>query len=286
MSQTPENPGSPLAPRVLVIEPGRAERNYWSDLWAYRELFLILAWRDIAVQYKQTIFGVAWAVVRPLLTMAIFTFVFGRVARLPTVGDAPYPVMVFSGMLAWFLFSTILNQAANSLTANVNLIGKVYFPRLIIPGASSIVALVDLAVSFVLMLGMMALFRFMPDWHIVFLPLFVALAILAAIGPALVLASLNVRYRDFRIIVPFIVQFGLYVSPVGFSSAVIPAKWRLLYGANPMTGVIEGFRWCLLRGQVQPYMPGFYLSLAVIALFLWLGIRTFRKTEKTFADTI
>jgi len=280
------SPSADANERVLILEPGRAERNYWSDLWTYRELFLILAWRDVAVQYKQTVFGVAWAVIRPLLTMAIFTFVFGRVARLPSVGDAPYPVMVFAGMVAWFLFATILNQAANSLTANVNLIGKVYFPRLIIPGASSVTALVDFAISLMLMIGMAAYFRFLPDWRIVFLPIFVLLTVLAAIGPALVLAALNVRYRDFKIIVPFIVQFGLYVSPVGFSSAVIPEKWRLLYGLNPMTGVIDGFRWCLLRGQPEPYMPGLYLGLAVILLFLWLGVRTFRATEKTFADMI
>lgn len=270
--------------RVLILEAGRTERNYWSDLWSYRELFAILAWRDVAVQYKQTVIGVAWAVIRPLLTMIIFTVVFGTLAKLPSEGTAPYPVMVMAGMLPWFLFSTILSQAANSLVTNSNLIGKVYFPRLIVPTASSIVALVDFAVTFVLLLGLMVLLGFFPSWQILLLPLFILLAVLAALGPALILASLNVRYRDFRFIVPFIVQFGMYVSPVGFASSVVPDNLRLIYSMNPVVGVIDGFRWCLLGGEAEIYWPGFALSLIVVAFFLWLGIRTFRATEKTFAD--
>lgn len=270
--------------RILILEAGRTERNYWSDLWSYRELFAILAWRDVAVQYKQTVIGVAWAVIRPLLTMIIFTVVFGTLAKLPSEGTAPYPVMVMAGMLPWFLFSTILSQAANSLVTNSNLIGKVYFPRLIVPTASSIVALVDFAVTFVLLLGLMVLLGFFPSWQILLLPLFILLAVLAALGPALILASLNVRYRDFRFIVPFIVQFGMYVSPVGFASSVVPDNLRLIYSMNPVVGVIDGFRWCLLGGEAEIYWPGFALSLIVVAFFLWLGIRTFRATEKTFAD--
>jgi lipopolysaccharide transport system permease protein len=270
--------------RVLILEAGRTERNYWSDLWSYRELFAILAWRDVAVQYKQTVIGIAWAVIRPLLTMIIFTVVFGTLAKLPSEGTAPYPVMVMAGMLPWFLFSTILAQAANSLVSNSNLIGKVYFPRLIVPAASSIVALVDFAVTFMLLLGLMVVMGFFPSWQILFLPLFVILAVLAALGPALILASLNVRYRDFRFIVPFIVQFGMYVSPVGFASSVVPDNLRLIYSMNPVVGVIDGFRWCLLGGQAEIYWPGFALSLLVVAFFLWLGVRTFRATEKTFAD--
>lgn len=270
--------------RVLILEAGRTERNYWSDLWSYRELFAILAWRDVAVQYKQTVIGIAWAVIRPLLTMIIFTVVFGTLAKLPSEGAAPYPVMVMAGMLPWFLFSTILSQAANSLVTNSNLIGKVYFPRLIVPTASSIVALVDFAVTFVLLLGLMVLLGFLPSWQILLLPLFILLAVLAALGPALILASLNVRYRDFRFIVPFIVQFGMYVSPVGFASSVVPDNLRLIYSMNPVVGVIDGFRWCLLGGEAEIYWPGFALSLLVVAFFLWLGIRTFRATEKTFAD--
>lgn len=272
--------------RVLILEAGRTERNYWSDLWSYRELFAILAWRDVAVQYKQTVIGVAWAVVRPLLTMLIFTVVFSKMAKLPSEGTAPYPVMVMAGMLPWFLVSTVLSQAAGSLVTNANLISKVYFPRLIVPVASSIVALVDFVVTFVLLLGLMVVLGFFPDWRIVFLPFFVLLAILASLGPALVLTALNVRYRDFRFIVPFIVQFGMYVSPVGFASSVVPHEWRLLYSLNPIVGVIDGFRWCLLGGQSELYMPGFLLSLGVVAFFLWLGIRTFRATEKTFADLV
>ena len=277
---------TPESERLLILEAGRTERNYWSDLWAYRELFGILAWRDVAVQYKQTVIGVAWAVVRPLLTMIIFTVVFSKLAKLPTEGTAPYPVMVMAGMLPWFLFSTVLSQASGSLVSNSNLISKVYFPRLIVPVASSIVALVDFTVTFVLLLGLMVVLGFFPDWRILFLPFFVALAVLASLGPALVLTALNVRYRDFRFIVPFIVQFGMYVSPVGFASSVVPPEWRLLYSLNPAVGVIDGFRWCLLGGQSQLYLPGFALSLVIVAVFLWLGIRTFRATEKTFADLV
>jgi lipopolysaccharide transport system permease protein len=274
------------AERVLVLERGRAERHYWGDLWSYRELFAILAWRDVAVQYKQSVIGVAWAVVRPLLTMVIFTIVFGQLAKLPSDGAAPYPVMVMTGMLAWFLVSTILSKASDSLVTNSNLISKVYFPRLVVPVAGSVVALVDFSVTFVLLLAMMVFYGFLPDWRVLFLPGFIALAALSALGPGLVLASLNVRYRDFRFIVPFIVQFGLYVSPVGFSSSVIPQEWRLLYSLNPAAGVIDGFRWCLLRGEADIYWPGFALSLAVAFALLWLGVHTFRATEKTFADLI
>lgn len=269
-----------------MLEAGRAERNYWTDLWAYRELFAILAWRDVAVQYKQTVVGVAWAVLRPLLTMIIFTVVFGRLAQLPSEGTAPYPIMVMAGMLPWFLLSTILSQASNSLVGNSNLISKVYFPRLIVPSASAVVALVDFAVTLVLLFGMMLLFGFWPDWRLVFLPMFVLLAVLSALGPALWLASLNVKYRDFRFVLPFVVQFGLYVSPVGFSSSVVPTEWRLLYSLNPAVGVIDGFRWCLLGGEAQIHWLGFALSVGVAAFFLWLGVHSFRCTEKTFADLI
>jgi lipopolysaccharide transport system permease protein len=277
---------APAPVRRIILEAGRTERNYWSDLWAYRELFAILAWRDVAVQYKQTVIGAAWAVVRPLLTMIIFTVVFGTLAKLPSEGDIPYPVMVMAGMLPWFLFSTILNNASNSLVTNANLIGKVYFPRLIVPVASSMVALVDFAITLTLLLGMMVVFGVLPNWHIVLLPAFITLAVLASLGPALILTSLNVKYRDFRFIIPFIVQFGMYVSPVGFSSSVVPEQWRLLYSMNPVVGVIDGFRWCLLGGEAQIYWPGFLLSLALVAVFLWLGVRIFRATEKTFADLV
>ncbi|OJU30223.1 MAG: phosphate ABC transporter permease [Alphaproteobacteria bacterium 64-6] len=272
--------------RLLILEAGRTERNYWRDLWYYRELFAMLAWRDVSVRYKQTVIGIVWAIVRPLLTMVVFTIVFGNLAKLPSDGAVPYPVLVFAGMLPWFLFSSILSDASNSIVSNANLISKVYFPRLIVPSAAGVVALVDFAINIVILFAIMAWYGFMPNWQIVFLPLFVVLAVLASLGPALFITALNVKYRDFRFIIPFIVQFGLYVSPVGFSSAVVPDAWRFWYSLNPVVGVIDGFRWCLLGGESQLYMPGFLASLAVVAVMLWLGIRHFRKTEKTFADLI
>ncbi len=271
---------------MLILEPGRAERNYWSDLWHYRELFAILAWRDVSVRYKQTVIGIAWAVIRPFLTMVVLTVVFGNIAKLPSDGAAPYPVLVFVGMLPWFLFSSILSEASNSLIGNASLIGKVYFPRLIIPTSSAVVALVDFSINFTILFGLMVWFGFMPSWQIVFLPAFALLAVLASLGPALFIAALNVKYRDFRYIIPFIVQLGLYISPVGFSSSVIPEQWRFWYSLNPIVGVIDGFRWCLLGGESELYIPGLSMSLGVVAFFLWFGIWYFRRTEKTFADLI
>jgi lipopolysaccharide transport system permease protein len=271
---------------VLILEPGRSERNYWRDLLRYRELFYILAWRDIAVRYKQTVIGIAWAVVRPFLTMLIFTVIFGRVAKLPTEGTAPYALLVLAGMLPWTLFSTALGEASNSLVQNANLISKVYFPRLIVPTAAVITAFVDFLISLVLLVGVMAYYQFLPSWQIVFLPAFVVLALLASLGPGLYVTALNVKYRDFRYIIPFIVQFGLYVSPVGFSSSLIPERWRLVYSLNPIVGVIDGFRWCLLGSDTSIYWPGFAVSLAVVVFFLWLGVRKFRSMERSFADII
>jgi len=271
---------------ILILEPGRAEKNYWNDLWRYRELFIILAWRDISVRYKQTIIGVLWAILRPLLTMLVFTVIFGRVAKLPSDGNAPYALMVFAAMLPWSLFSTSLGEASNSLIGNSNLISKVYFPRLIIPTATVMTAFVDFFISFIILLGMMAYYRFLPGWNLLLLPLFIILALLASLGPGLWITALNVKYRDFRYVIPFVVQFGLYVSPVGFSSNVIPEKWRLLYSLNPMVGVIDGFRWCILGGESPIYWPGFALSIVIVTFFLWLGISSFRKMEKSFADLI
>ena len=269
---------------VTILEAGRAEKNYWRDLWTYRELFAILAWRDVAVRYKQSVIGIGWALIKPLLTMIIFTVIFGRVAQLPSEGSVPYPVMVYAGMLPWFLFSTILGDASQSLVSNSSMISKVYFPRIIIPAASSIVALVDFSVSFCLLALLMAIYGVLPGWNIIFLPLFIVLGLLAALGPATLMASMNIRYRDFRFIVPFIVQFGLYVSPVGFSSSVIPEELKLLYHLNPVVGVIDGFRWCLLGGNSELYLPGLALGTAVTVAMLFAGVRVFRATERTFAD--
>jgi lipopolysaccharide transport system permease protein len=269
----------------LIIEPGRSEKNYWGDLWRYRELFYILSWRDICVRYKQTAIGVIWAVLRPFLAMVIMTFVFGRIAKMPSNG-IPYPILVFAAMLPWQFFANALSEASNSLVVNTNLISKVYFPRLIIPAGAVITSLVDFLISAVLMVALMIWFRFMPDWRLLTLPLFTLMAFLAALGPGLFLTALNVKYRDFRYVMPFIVQFGLFISPVGFSSDVIPANWRLAYSLNPIVGVIDGFRWAICRGASPIYLPGFALSMLVVTLFLFLGIWYFRRTEKTFADVI
>ena len=271
---------------LTIIEPGQQERNYWRDLWRYRELFQVLAWRDLSVQYKQTAIGVVWALIRPLLTMVVFTIIFGRIAQLPSDGTSPYPLMVFAGMLPWTFFSSGLAGASNSLVNNANLISKVYFPRLIVPTAAVVVAFVEFLISFAILVALFVWYQFLPSWHIIFLPFFVILAFLVSIGPSLWLTALNVQYRDFRYIIPFIVQFGLYVSPVGFSSSVIPEHWRLLYSLNPMVGVIDGFRWCILGGQSQLYLPGLALSILVTIFLLWFGIRKFRKLEKSFADLV
>jgi lipopolysaccharide transport system permease protein len=271
---------------LVIIEPGRGERHYWLELWRYRELFRVLAWRDLSVRYKQTVIGVLWALIRPVLTVLVFTIIFGRIAQLPTDGTAPYALMVFAGMLPWTFFSNGLSEASSSLINSANLITKVYFPRLIVPTAAVVVALADFLISFCMLLLLMVWYRFMPDWRILVLPAFVLLACCATVGPALWITALNVKYRDFRYIIPFIVQFGLYVSPVGFSSSVVPEQWRLLYSLNPMVGVIDGFRWCILGGQSELYPAGLGISVAATAFFLWFGIRRFRKMEKSFADLI
>jgi len=268
----------------LIIRAGQAERHYWRDLWRYRELLYFLAWRDILVRYKQTVIGVAWAVLRPFLTMVVFTVIFGRVAKMPSPG-VPYPLLVFAAMLPWQFFSSALSDSSGSLVGNANLISKVYFPRLLIPGSAVVVSFVDFLISFAILVGLCAYYRFLPGPHVFFLPAFVLLAFLAALGPGLLITALNVEYRDFRFVIPFIVQFGLYVSPVGFSSAVIPPEWRLLYSLNPMVGVIDGFRWAIL-GQSSLWWPGFCLSLVMAALFLVWGIVYFRRMERTFADVI
>jgi lipopolysaccharide transport system permease protein len=270
----------------IVIEAGRAERHYWRDLWRYRELFRVLAWRDVAVRYKQTVIGAAWAIIRPFLTMVVFTVIFGKLANLPSEGTAPYAVMVFAGMLPWTFFSSALSDTSNSIVSSANLIGKIYFPRLIVPLAAVAVAFVDFAINFLLLLALIVWYQFVPGWQILLLPIFVALALLAGLGPGLWLTALNVKYRDVRYIIPFLMQLGLYVSPVGYSSSIVPDEWRLLYSLNPVVGVIDGFRWCLLGGQSQLYLPGLVASICVTGFFLWLGIRQFRKAESSFADLI
>jgi lipopolysaccharide transport system permease protein len=276
---------SDLSQKELIIEAGRTEAQYWKDLYRYRELFYFLSWRDILVRYKQTVIGIAWAVLRPFLTMIVFTIVFGRLAKLPSEG-APYPILVFSAVLPWQLFANSLSEASNSLINNANLISKVYFPRLIIPASSVITSFVDFLISGAILVLLMIWFQFLPGCRIFTLPLFIAIAFAASVGCGLWLTALNVKYRDFRYIVPFIVQFGLFISPVGFSSGIVPEKWRLLYSVNPMVGVIDGFRWAIIGRETSIYWPGFVLSLSLVVIILVTGVRYFRKTEKTFADII
>lgn len=268
----------------IIIQAGRAERQYWRDLWRYRELFYFLAWRDILVRYKQTVIGVAWAVIRPLLTMLILTFIFGRLAKMDS-GGVPYPILVFCGMLPWQFFSTAFAESGNSLVSNAAMISKVYFPRLVVPVSSVITSFVDFLISAVLMALMMVYYGYMPAISILILPFFVMLTFATAFGAGLWISALMVRYRDFRFIVPFIVQFGLYISPVGFSSSVVPEKWRLLYSINPMVGVIDGFRWAIL-GEKALYWPSLCISLLAVGLLILSGIWYFRRTERTFADVI
>ncbi len=274
----------------LIIKAGQTEKHYWADLWRYRELFYILAWRDVAVRYKQTAVGVAWAFIRPFLTMVIMTVIFGRIAGLPTVGAAPYPLMVFAAMLPWQFFANAISASSESLVNNSNLISKIYFPRLVVPGSSVAVSFIDFLISFALMVAMMVWYRYVPDWRVLTLPLFVALAFVAALGPGLLLTALTVRFRDVRFIIPFIVQFGLYATPVGFSSDVVRQKFGdtafLLYSLNPMVGVIDGFRWALLRGAATIHWPAFSLSIGLSFVLLWAGVLYFRKAERTFSDII
>jgi lipopolysaccharide transport system permease protein len=269
----------------LIIEPGRSFRQYWHDLWQYRELFYFLSWRDILVRYKQTAIGVAWGILRPLLTMIVFTVIFGYLAKLPSEG-VPYPILVFAAMLPWQFFSSSLTECSNSFITNANMLTKIYFPRLIVPASAVIVNLVDFLISFVILGALMAWYRIVPGWRVLTLPVFLGMALLASFGLGLWLATLNVKYRDFRYVVPFIVQFGLYISPVGFSSSVVPGKWRLLYSLNPMVGVIDGFRWAILGGDSHTYWPGFLLSSVLTLMIFLLAIRYFRAAERKFADII
>jgi lipopolysaccharide transport system permease protein len=279
----------------LTIEPGRAEKNYWRDLWRYRELFYFLAWRDILVRYKQTVIGIAWAVIQPFLTTVVFTIVFNRIAKLSGPAGVPYFLVVMAAQLPWQFFSTSLSQSSNSLIGNANLISKIYFPRLIVPAGSVITSFVDFLITAGLVALTMVWFQFVPDWRLVVLPLFVLLAFGCAFGAGLWLSALNVKYRDFRYIIPFIVQFGFFISPVGYSSAHVPEIWhwhdfdipaRLFYSLNPMVGVIDGFRWALLRGQTDLWWPSLLASVLITFVLCASGVWYFRRMEKTFADVI
>ena len=270
----------------LIIEAGRSEQQYWRDLWHFRELFYILAWRDIVVRYKQTVIGIAWAVIRPFVTVVVFTLVFNRIAKLEAPAGVPYALFVSAAMMPWQFFASALSEASGSLLNNSSLISKIYFPRLIVPAGSVITSLVDFLITLVMLALLMLWYGFLPDWRVLTLPLFMLLAFLAAFGAGLLLCALNVKYRDFRYVVPFIVQFGVYLSPVGFSSEKVPAYLRWLYDLNPMVGVIEGFRWACLRGAVPLEARSIACSVLVTALMCLLGVWYFRRTERTFADVI
>lgn len=271
-------------PTEIVLEAGRASRHYWADLWRYRELLGFLAGRDIKIRYKQTVLGVLWALLQPAVTLAVFTFIFGKLAGMPA-GAAPYPLLVLCGLLPWQLFAAAFSNSSGSLVANNHLISKIYFPRLIIPLSSVAVALIDFAVVLALLAGMFAWYGFWPDWRVLLLPLFLAMTLLTALGAGLWLTALTVKYRDFRFIVPFLLQIGLFLSPVGFSSTNLP-NWRLAYSFNPMAGAIDGFRWCLLRGDHPLDPSGLAISVGMMAFLLWSGLRYFRHTERSFADII
>jgi lipopolysaccharide transport system permease protein len=266
-----------------IIEPGMTSRRYWRDLWHYRELVYFLAWRDVAVRYKQTAIGIIWALLRPGVTMLVFVG-FRRLAHFPT-GPVPEPLLVFAAVLPWQFFSTALAEASDSLISNANLLTKVYFPRLVIPGAAVVTSLVDFCITLGLLAALMVWYGFTPGWQLVLLPMVVAMSFVLSLGLGLFLAALNVEYRDFRYVVPFIVQFGMFISPVAFSTAEVPEQWRTLYSLNPLVGIIDGFRWSLLGGEGLP--PGtLWISALLTVLMMLLGIWYFRRMEHGFADVI
>lgn len=268
-----------------VIVADKKGQRYWADLWDFRGLFFFLVWRDILVRYKQTVFGIAWSIIRPVLTMVVFSVVFGRIAKLPD-GGTPYPILVYAAMLPWQFFSSSFSASTMSMISNVNLVSKIYFPRLIIPTATMMVSVVDFVIAFIIYVLLMFFYSISFSWRMLFLPLFMLMALLSSIGPGVLVSAIAVKYRDFKYIVPFITQLGLYISPVGFKSDIIPDRWRLVYSLNPLVGVIDGFRWALLGGENTIYVPGIILSSTVIILFLIWGIWYFRRAERYFADVI
>ena len=278
------NSGTRSVDTYLVIEPQRG----WAalelgDLWRYRELLFLLTWRDIKVRYMQTVLGIGWAILQPLLTMVIFSVIFGQLAKLPSDG-IPYPIFTFTALLPWQLFAFALTNSSNSLVGSQSLVSKVYFPRLVIPIASVLPGLVDFAFSFLILLVMMVYYHIPMNARMLTLPLFLALALASALAVGLWLSALNVEYRDIRYVVPFLTLFWQYLTPVAYSASLIPEKWRLLYGLNPMTGVVEGFRWALLgNGHINGLI---WVSLTIIIVLLVSGLVYFKRMEATFADVI
>ena len=276
-----------MSENTIIIEVGQSEKNYWKNLWKYKELFYILSWRDVKVRYKQTTIGLLWAILRPFLTMVVFTIIFGNFAGMNSDKTIPYAIVVFAGLFPWQFFSSSFSSASESLILNSNLLTKVYFPRLIVPISAIVTNFVDFLISFFILVILMIYFQFLPSYNIVFLPFFIILTILLSCGLGIYLAVLNVKYRDFRYVTPFIVQMGLYISPVGFSSKVVPEKWQLLYNLNPMVGIIDGFRWCIIGDtSASPFTLNFLISIILTFAILLFSIYKFRKLEKTFADII
>jgi lipopolysaccharide transport system permease protein len=270
----------------LILEPKRIEKEYWKDLWRYRELFAILAWRDIAVRYKQTAIGVTWAFIRPVLSMLVFTVIFGKLAKLPTDGDAPYAIMVFAAMLPWQFFSSALGSVSGTFITGAGLFRKVYFPRLIAPAAAVITSMVDFVISFLILLVLMIWYGYMPSWRLLTLPFWLLVVFSFSMGLGLLIASWMVRYRDMGFIVPFFLQIGQYISPVAYSTSIIPNEWRFIYGLNPMVGVIEGFRWAILGKSAVVDKTSMCISLLSVSILLIVGFQRFRSTEKTFVDVV
>ena len=270
----------------ILFGPQFGQKHYWRDCWQYRGLLYFLAWRDILVRYKQTVIGIAWSIINPIFFMVVFSVVFGKIGKFASDGNTPYPLLVFAGLLPWQLFASGLTQCSKSLVENRQMVSKIYFPRLIVPVSTIMVSLIDFLIAMLLLVVLMGVFQQPPDWRMLFLPLFLLFAVLTTLSIGIWLAAVNVRYRDFQYITPFLVQIGLFTSPVGFSSSVIPEQWRGLYALNPMVGVIDGFRWCLLGGEARLYLPGLCLSGALTLLLLWGGVVYFRRTERTFADII
>ncbi len=271
---------------LTIIRANSGARDYWQALWQYRELFYFLAWRDILVRYKQTVIGIIWALLRPLLTMGIFVLVFSYIAKLPSVGDVPYAIMVFSALLPWQFFASGVSASAEGLIGNANMVSKVYFPRMIMPISAIAPSLMDFIISLGMLFCLFVFYSFVPDWRLIFLPVFLLMLMLLVVGIGLFIAALNVSYRDFRYVIPFLIQIGMYVSPIGYASTVVPDNWRLLYSINPVVGIIDGFRWSLLAGAQSFYWPGFVFSIIGIVVFLVIAIKYFRRVELYFADKI
>jgi len=270
---------------MQIIEAGAINKEYWANLWQRRQLLYYLTRRDLIVRYKQTIVGVAWVVIRPFLTMVVLTVIFGSIANLDSSG-LPYGFVVFAGVLPWFLFANMLADTSNCLLANTGMLTKVYFPRLIFPASIFIVTLIDFFVSFILLIIMMFWYKITPGWQLIFFPAFIFMSATLGVGLGLIFATLNAKYRDFQQLIPFLLQLGIYLSPVGYLNSLVPGKWEIIYSANPMAGIINGFRWTLSPYSIKLNWGASLYSLVFTMVVFWIGIKLFRKAENSFADTI